>query len=326
VVGEKGWDGAMLHTTDGGVSWSTATTAEPLRWVEFHDHDCGWAVGNAGTMMRTTDGGAVWATVDPGTSTHLRAVSFLDNDHGWAVGVDGTILYSTDGGAGWLAQPAATSIDFVSVAAIAPGVAWAAGDNGYLLRLSPRDESLPITTSAGVAGAWVNEPPTIVLQSDDPAGVAVFHWSLTAPSGTTTGCGARVPVTDEGSSTISAQAVDNAGNAGPSATTTVGLDTLKPTPTAPRRASVARGRVATLWFRVADPRPGSPTATVTIKVKNRAGAVVKKRVLKSQRVNADHSCRFRCTLPKGKYRFYVYAKDTAGNTQTEVANNRLVVR
>ena len=71
------------------------------------------------------------------------------------------------------------------------------------------------------------------------------------------------------------------------------------------------------------------TATVTIKVKNRAGSVVKtlKPVVKP--VNATLTWKF--TVPRtwrtGTYHFYVYATDRAGNTQaTPMGANHLYVK
>ncbi len=36
--------------------------------------------------------------------------------------------------------------------------------------------------------------------------------------------------------------------------------------------------------------------------------------------------KFRCKLGKGKYKFFVYATDAAGNPQSKIAYNRLTVR
>jgi hypothetical protein len=42
--------------------------------------------------------------------------------------------------------------------------------------------------------------------------------------------------------------------------------------------------------------------------------------------SAWHSASFVCKLPRGTYRFYVYATDIAGNIATKVATNRLTVK
>lgn len=96
-----------------------------------------------------------------------------------------------------------------------------------------------------------------------------------------------------------------------------------------RPARAARGRTATLRYRVADGGPCGGSATVAVKVKNRAGRVAKtlKPVVKP--VNTALTWRF--TAPRtwkvGRtYRFYVYATDTAGIRQAKVASNRVIVR
>ncbi len=106
----------------------------------------------------------------------------------------------------------------------------------------------------------------------------------------------------------------------------VNIETTRPATKAPSAASVRRYATATLKYRVDDARPGSPTAAVTIKIKNSRGSVVKTLSLGTKSVNTSLSAKFVCTLPKGTYRFYVYATDQASNTQSSTGNNKLVVR
>ncbi len=94
---------------------------------------------------------------------------------------------------------------------------------------------------------------------------------------------------------------------------------------APYKASVARYSYVTLKYKVKDALPNAGTAKVTIKVKRLDGTVVKKFLLGSKKVNVLLGYRWRCSLAKGTYRFYVYATDPAGNTQSYVGRNTLVV-
>ena len=106
-------------------------------------------------------------------------------------------------------------------------------------------------------------------------------------------------------------------------TCTVKIDTTGPVTLAPRRASVHRGAVVTLRYRVNDAL--SEKAKVTIRVKTLGGRTV--RMLRGTRTtNTALQSRFLCQLPRGTYRFWVYARDLAGNAQTSVGRNRLVVR
>jgi len=100
---------------------------------------------------------------------------------------------------------------------------------------------------------------------------------------------------------------------------------VQPTVAAPSAASVRRGKVATLKFQVNDTNAGVTTATATIKIKNSANRVVK--TLKATKpVNSLQSARFTCTLAKGKYKFIVTAKDSAGMVSSNSARNTLTVK
>ena len=113
---------------------------------------------------------------------------------------------------------------------------------------------------------------------------------------------------------------------GEAATYRVRIDTRRPTTRAPFASSVLRYRRATLRYRVNDPRPNGGRARVTIRVKSLSGRTVKTLRLGLQPVDSALTCSFRCGLPRRTYRFFVYARDLAGNRQANVAANVLVVR
>jgi|ERR1035438_3894967 photosystem II stability/assembly factor-like uncharacterized protein len=60
-----GFDGTILHSTDGGLTWEkqTSGTTMSLQGVYFLNPNLGWAVGWSGTILRTTDGGKKWQAV-----------------------------------------------------------------------------------------------------------------------------------------------------------------------------------------------------------------------------------------------------------------------
>jgi photosystem II stability/assembly factor-like uncharacterized protein len=104
-----------------------------------------WAVGYWGSVLRSTDGGRTWTVATTPTDASLYDVAFADEKHGWAVGALGTLLGTTDGGETWV-QAEAMQIDsfdgsehplvanLFGVAAISPREAWAVGDFGVVLR------------------------------------------------------------------------------------------------------------------------------------------------------------------------------------------------
>ncbi len=87
-----------------------------------------------------------------------------------------------------------------------------------------------------------------------------------------------------------------------------------------------RYATAALKYRVDDPRPGSPTATVTIKIKNSKGVVVKTLKPGVKKVNTTYYAKFVCKLAVGTYRYYVYATDQASNAQVTIGSNKLIVK
>jgi len=96
--GQNGWAvgslGNVMHTTNGGTTWSSQTsgTSSYLSSVFFTDASNGWVVGSGGTVIHTTNGGSSWNLQTSGTSNWLYGVFFTDASNGWAVGTYGTML------------------------------------------------------------------------------------------------------------------------------------------------------------------------------------------------------------------------------------------
>lgn len=128
----------------------------------------------------------------------------------------------------------------------------------------------------------------------------------------------------DGKRTVEAEFRDGASSA--TVSDTIFIDTVRPTAQALRDVRVRRGRQVTLPCSVTDPEPCGPTATVTVKVTTTGGRTLKQFVRHRQPVDSSFSTRFTCRLPKGSYRYVVYARDTAGNLQAGVDSARLTVR
>ena len=107
---ENGWavgiKGTIIHSTDGGKTWSAQSsgTEKNLVSVTFPDLRNGWVVGEYGTILHTGDGGASWQPQTEGMDKEFNGVCFIDDRRGWVVGEYGTILHTEDGGASWEAQ------------------------------------------------------------------------------------------------------------------------------------------------------------------------------------------------------------------------------
>ena len=89
---------------------------------------------------------------------------------------------------------------------------------------------------------------------------------------------------------------------------------------------MVKGRKATLKYQVNDAAPNLGTATAVIKIKNRAGKVVKTIKPGAKAVNVLQKATFTCKLAKGTYKFSVTATDAAGNKASNTAVNKLTVR
>lgn len=97
--------------------------------------------------------------------------------------------------------------------------------------------------------------------------------------------------------------------------------------TAARRETVRRGKTARLTLRVKDPAHSCGAARVRIVVRGagrRTVAIVRGAIVPTNKwVNVSYR---RVRLPRGTYRWYVYATDLAGHKQVRVGSNRFIVR
>jgi len=87
-----------------------------------------------------------------------------------------------------------------------------------------------------------------------------------------------------------------------------------------------RHGTATLRFRVNDAVANGGTARVVIKVGNAGGKVVQTADVGVKQVNTGQTAAVKFTVPRGTYRFFVYATDTAGNRQSTVGSATLLVK
>ena len=104
------------------------------------------------------------------------------------------------------------------------------------------------------------------------------------------------------------------------------VDTVRPTPIALRNVVVRRGRAIRLPFRVDDARPCGPTGTAVVTVTTRGGRVLRTFVRRLVPIGRASAVTFTSGLAKGRYRYVVEARDTAGNPQSVAGSANLTVR
>jgi alpha-tubulin suppressor-like RCC1 family protein len=228
------------------------------------------------------------------------------------------------------------------------GTLWAWGDNAYGqlglgdLAASPSTAVYPLqdfvdsadptvsgSTVAAVAkaaggargaGGWTRTARTVKVSASD-AGSGVGRAQISLTGGVSYLTRSSVTVRN-GDVTVYVRAIDRMGNT--SDEKYLGrwkIDTTKPKPAA-LGASVKRGPTAKLRYRIADYSP----CTVKIAVKNARGKIVKTLTIRGARPMSWRAASFRCTLAKGKYRFFVTATDSVGYKQTKTAVGKLVVK
>ncbi|SEQ05929.1 Uncharacterized protein SAMN04488038_103222 [Solimonas aquatica] len=107
-----GHDASILHTSDGGRSWTLQNfkpdLEKPVLDLLALDAQHAIAVGAYGLMLSTADGGQTWNEVDTlgfdPDELHLNAIAKLANGDLFVAGEQGLLAYSTDQGQTWTKQ------------------------------------------------------------------------------------------------------------------------------------------------------------------------------------------------------------------------------
>jgi len=182
------------------------------------------------------------------------------------------------------------------------------------------DETAPTVTAKTTpsrSSGWYNTDVTVALTPTDAlSGVAKTQYRVQGTTAWTDAVGDAFTLTtaaNQGIFTYDYQAVDKAGNVSSAASIVVNIDPVSPT-TYGKDASGKVNKSITLKYKITDNL--SPKAhEVHVKIKNSEGQVVKNVSFSSDKnVKTWYSFTWKPTA-KGTYKYYVYAKDLAGNQQ-----------
>jgi photosystem II stability/assembly factor-like uncharacterized protein len=130
--------GIILHTEDGGMSWSSQLYehfTDRFRCVAFATPQSGWVMDEGGMILHTENGGVTWQTQrnENNYLLALRSIAFVNSQSSWVVGDGGAIFHTEDGGRSWVPQNSGTSSDLGSVAFATPQSGWAVGGEGVII-------------------------------------------------------------------------------------------------------------------------------------------------------------------------------------------------
>jgi photosystem II stability/assembly factor-like uncharacterized protein len=141
----RGWaaghDGVILHSEDGGETWTLQRedieAERPLFSIHFLDAQRGFAVGLFGTAVRTDDGGRSWQPFHPQAGNdedrHLYAV--FGGDGKLFIAAEAGLVYrSNDGGISWQPFQTSNAGSFWCGAYLGNGNVLVAGQSGHIFR------------------------------------------------------------------------------------------------------------------------------------------------------------------------------------------------
>jgi photosystem II stability/assembly factor-like uncharacterized protein len=110
--------GTIIRTSDGGTSWTLASTAPAdLRSVAIDPTGKSVvAAGKSGLLWRSLDSGLTWSQAQVATSVQLNGAAFRqDTSEGWVVGDNGTIFYTPDGAQTWRSMDSPSSANLTAI-------------------------------------------------------------------------------------------------------------------------------------------------------------------------------------------------------------------
>ena len=317
LLTDAGW---VLESTDGGADWAVVAQGDgagELLGQCWLDPQHGWLVGEDGAALRTTNGGLTWLTSRVFPGCRLTGVAFGDALHGWAVN-QSLVFATSDGGATWHIQAVpAEAVQSVVPASASHAYLW--GPSGVLNTTTggqnPNDTTPPALTLSKAAGTWFNHDVKVTLVASDTSGILADFAALDRGGALATSAITVPTSAGQGLHSVTGVAVDNAGNGCAPKSVSVGIDTLAPTKSwTINHPTVVRGRTTTLKYRIYDPLPGCDKARATLCILNlRNNKIIKKISLGVITENKNLGYRYRCTLPRGVYRWGVKVTDIAGN-------------
>lgn len=148
-------------------------TTSTLRNVFFNDSETGWAVGDNGTILHTTNGGNTWSSINNITTEKLYAVHFTGSMEGWICGGSSNpiILKTEDGGNTWTDKTPSglASVIIFDIAFETPQLGWFITFNKVYMTTDGGDTWVEESYQPGVEG---ENHTALAVTSDSVAHIA----------------------------------------------------------------------------------------------------------------------------------------------------------
>jgi photosystem II stability/assembly factor-like uncharacterized protein len=179
--------GAILATTDGGITWSPKYASTTLNFLGSHspDHDHVSLIAADASVWTSENAGVQWTHVNPSTGPMtLTHASMGDSLHIWAIDSGSGIVATSDGGNHWNlvvvagSLPSETQFNAISAASDAKTV-WAVGNGGSSVP-GMAGPGVAAFTSDGINWSLAPAPPPA-----PPPPPPVLQIPETAPNGLT---------------------------------------------------------------------------------------------------------------------------------------------
>jgi photosystem II stability/assembly factor-like uncharacterized protein len=135
------------------VDVSPDTGRGSLQALALIDDTRAVAVGSRGQILHTADGGVTWTWRDSGTPLTLTGVAFADESRGLIVGQTGTVLTTSDGGVTWRREPPVTTRNLTAVAFETTDTAIITGSSALVLRHRWRLPTEQVAAATGRGGS-----------------------------------------------------------------------------------------------------------------------------------------------------------------------------
>jgi hypothetical protein len=184
------------------------------------------------------------------------------------------------------------------------------------------DTTTPITTVSGADSSWHKTPVTLTVSAiDTQSGVQMTQWTQNSGAAMTlSGSTITVPAPagggGDGVQTVKVWSTDWCNRVeSPPVSVTVRIDTVGPVTYASAPSPVKRGSQISLKYRADDV---SPKCGITLKIKTTSGSVKRTYDLGQKTSNKSYTYKVNPNLATGSYVIYTYAKDLAGNQQSQL--------